>query len=135
MKKKFSLLFIFFCIFSFAQKIHFENESKWFINEFTGNAEIIEGSNSKVKTTVTLHLDKKIIFVERDVFKNNAYSHSRVNQYNIIEVIEQENNLLFKVADLLYRQYVEIILAKDDTYLSISTKCDSKNCPEFDAYY
>ena len=135
MKYIFFLFFASFFTFSFGQKYQFNTESKFFLNEYTGNGELINGSESKVKTTLTLYLDNNLIFIQRDVYENEKYSNSRVNQFNIIEVIERDDSYLFKTADLLYRQYIEIILGKDTTYLTVSTKCDSKNCSEFNAYY
>jgi len=136
MKKNLLFLFFFSIFQCFSQKYNFNTESKWFLNEYTGKGEQIQGSESTVKTTLTLHTDKKIMFIERNIYDDNGnYLKTKVNQYNIIEVLERDYDFLFKTADLLYRQYVEILLAKDASYLSVSTKCDSKNCSEFNAYY
>lgn len=136
MKKNILFLFFFSIFQCFGQKYNFNTESKWFLNEYNGKGEQILGSESTVKTTLTLHTNQKLIFIERNIYDDiGNYLKTKVNQYNIIEILERDNDFLFKTADLLYRQYVEITLAKDTSYLSVSTKCDSKNCSEFNIYY
>lgn len=116
-------------------KLNFNTESKWYYNEHTQLGEMIPGSEKEVKATFTIIEEKKSIILKRDIYDDGKYQKSKYNIINFVEATDNENFIIFKGVDLIRKEYSEIIIYKDGSAATFSTKCIPERCIEFYSYY